>query len=205
MRPATSALCLALATALRAQLITNGGFEAPFLTSTQNISGAFTLAGWTGVASSSGGNAGLVVGTDNNLSPASGRQHYTFNGGNPSDQGYIQQTITTTPGQEYSLTFAIGRAGAGQNLSLTAAALADTTTLALGNYQPPAGNNYATATLSFVASTHATTIRFTDTSGGNSISDLYIDDVAVSAIPEPATTALLMATLALLYAHRRRK
>lgn len=207
-----AALCvaffLAAHAAARAQIIVNGSFESPAHTFTQNISGTFSFTGWSGTASSNGGNAGLVVGTDNGLAPAHGNQHYTFNGGNPSDQGYIEQTFSTTTGASYQLSFQIGRAGGGQDLRLTATLLNGATTLAFGEYTPGGSGTYTTQTLNFTATGTSTTLRFTDISGGNSISDLYIDNVAVtaSAIPEPSTYALILGMLAAAAAaHRKRK
>lgn len=109
-------LIILLAPPMAALPIINGSFELPTLTTTQNISGPFTLTGWTGLAPSNGGNAGLVVGPSNGLTPAAGVHHFTFNGGNPSDRGWLEQTIITTPGAAYDLTFAVGRAGGGQTV-----------------------------------------------------------------------------------------
>jgi hypothetical protein len=178
----------------------NGSFELPALTTTQNISGAFTMPGWTGIASSNGGNAGLVLGPDNGLSPAEGTQHFTFNGGNPSDHGYLDQTLPTTPGTAYLLTFALGRAGGGQSLSLTL----------LGNtYQPPPSPGYHYHTHAFTATSPTTLLRFTDTSGPNSISDLYLDAITLTqASPVPDTTAPvleILLTLALLLSAWRQR
>lgn len=189
----------AIAPRLQAVNLSNGSFETPALTTTQNISGLFSLPGWTGLASSDGGNAGLVVGANNNLAPADGTQHFTFNGGNPSDRGYLEQTISTTPGATYTLTFALGRAGGGQELSLS---ILDRTFL------PPPAPGYLTHTLNFTALGTLTTLRFTDTSGPNSISDLYLDAISAtqtSPVPDPTTNADLLFTLgALLLATRRR-
>ena len=184
-------------------LITNGSFEEPRLSSTQNLSGPFTLGAWSGYAPSQGGNAGLVVGPDNGLSPADGTQHFTFNGGNPSDRGYLEQTLPTLAGQLYELTFALGRAGGGQPLSL---ALTLNTSPAL-TYQPPSSLGYALYTLNYTA-TGPTTLRFTDTSEGNSISDLYLDAVSLTqATPLPdhsSPAAEMIIALGLLLLARRR-
>lgn len=109
-------LIATLAQPVAALTIVNGSFELPGIATTQNISGSFTLDGWTGLAPSNGGNAGLVVGPSNGLTPAAGVHHFTFNGGNPSDRGWLEQTIITTPGAAYDLTFAVGRAGGGQTV-----------------------------------------------------------------------------------------
>lgn len=188
-----------------AQVLVNGGFESPVLASTMNVSGSFSFSGWSGVASSNGGNAGLVVGVDNGLAPASGVQHYNFNGGNPSDQGWIQQELTTVIGQQYSVSFSVGRAGGGQALSLSASVGG----VAVGDFLPPAGVGYLAYSFTFVASSSSSLLRFTDTSGGNSISDLYLDNVSVSAvgsaIPEPSTYAAIVGACALVVAAVRRR
>lgn len=193
-------LIATLAQPVAALTIVNGSFELPGIATTQNISGSFTLDGWTGLAPSNGGNAGLVLGPNNGLDPAEGVHHFTFNGGNPSDRGWLEQTIPTTPGAAYDLTFAVGRAGGGQDLSLTI----------LGQtFLPPPSTGYLFHTLAFTAAGADTTLRFTDTSGPNSISDLYLDAINViqttpitptATVPDVSSTrcALLMSLGALL-------
>ncbi len=189
----TITLALSLSNGLASPIL-NGSFEQPALTTTQNISGAFTLPGWSGIASSNGGNAGLVLGPNNGLTPAEGLQHYTFNGGNPSDHGYLEQTIPTTPGASYSLTFALGRAGGGQSLSLT---------IHGQTFLPPPTTGYQFHNLAFTAG-EFTTLHFTDTSGPNSISDLYLDAISVTPAPVPDYTPGCELALLLLLALRRR-
>jgi hypothetical protein len=202
-------IALVLAQPLAALPIVNGSFELPTLTTTQNISGAFTLTGWTGLAPSNGGNAGLVIGPDNGLTPAHGTQHFNLNGGNPSDRGWLEQTITTTPGALYDITFALGRAGGGQELSLTIFLNPEPVEGFGQTFLPPPATGYRFYTLAFTAPSAATTLRFTDTSGPNSISDLYLDAISVSqstpaAVPEGTSTrsALLISLGALLLASR---
>jgi hypothetical protein len=192
-------LILILAQPLAA-LPLDGSFETPALTYTQNLSGPFTLGNWTGHGPSLGGNAGHVLGPNNGLTPAHGTQHFTFNGGNPSDHGWLEQTIATTPGATYDLTFALGRAGGGQELSLS---------LLGQTFLPPPSTGYRYHTLAFTAPGPITTLRFTDTSGPNSISDLYLDAISLSqnagtAVPDgtPTGTTLLITLGALLLAGR---
>jgi hypothetical protein len=161
-------------------ILVNGSFD-DLIAPTQNISGPFTIAGWTGQASSQGGNAGLVHGPDNGLTPYEGPQHYTFNGGNPSDQGWIQQTLPTTPGAQYLLTFALGRAGGLQDLSLRVTAGSSE-----WSATPPWSRSYQTYEHTFTAADASTTLRFTDTSGPNSISDIYLDAVSITEAPNPS-------------------
>lgn len=197
-------LIIILAQPMAALPIVNGSFEIPALSATQNLFGAFTLTGWTGLAPSNGGNAGLVVGPSNGLTPAAGVHHFTFNGGNPSDRGWLEQTIITTPGAAYDLTFAVGRAGGGQDIRLTI----------LGQtFLPPPSTGYLFHTIAFTAAGSATTLRFTDTSGPNSISDLYLDAINViqttpttptATVPDDSSTnsALLISLGALLLVSR---
>lgn len=202
-------LALTLAQPLAAlPIITNGSFESPLLTTTENFSGAFAFSGWSGQAPSQGGNAGLVYGSNNGLTPAQGTQHFTFNGGNPSDRGWLEQAIATTPGTAYTLTFAVGRAGSGQDLSLTAAVLTGATPLTHQTFLPPPTAGYLFHTLDFIAPDTITTLRFTDTSGPNSISDLYLDAIELTPHEVPDNTSpsdlLLLLGAALLATRLRR-
>jgi hypothetical protein len=188
------------------QILINGSFESPIFGSTQNLAGAFSLGAWSGFGPSNGGNAGLVVGVDNGLGPASGSQHFTFNGGNPSDQGWIEQTFSTVPGTAYVVEFAIGRSGGGQALSLLAS-VSGLGSLASASFSPAASAGYSVASFAFVADHSSVVLRFADPSGGNSVSDLYLDSVSVmAAVPEPAVSAVVLgAAAAGLVGWRRRR
>lgn len=180
-------LFLASATLAQAQILVNGSFESPSLSATLDFSGAFSFAGWSGVAPSTGGSAGIVVG-NGGVAPAAGIQHFSLNGGNPSDRGYIEQAFATVPGASYQVTFSVGRAGGGQSLSVDAVVSYSGVPAASGSFLPPASVGYAPRALNFTAAGGSAVLRFSDTSGSNSISDLYLDNVAVSlvAVPEPA-------------------
>lgn len=164
------------------------------------------MGAWSGFGPSNGGNAGLVVGVDNGLGPASGSQHFTFNGGNPIDQGWIEQTFSTVPGTAYVVEFAIGRSGGGQALSLLAS-VSGLGSLASASFSPAASAGYSVASFAFVADHSSVVLRFADTSGGNSVSDLYLDSVSVmAAVPEPAVSAVVLGVAAAgLVGWRRRR
>jgi hypothetical protein len=197
---------LSFSSVAHSQILLNGSFESPIFGSTQNLAGAFSLGAWSGFGPSNGGNAGLVVGVDNGLGPASGAQHFTFNGGNPSDQGWIEQTFSTVPGTAYLVEFAIGRSGGGQALSLLAS-VSGLGSLASASFSPAASAGYSAASFAFVADHSSVVLRFSDTSGGNSVSDLYLDSVSVmAAVPEPAVSAVVLGVAAAgLVGWRRRR
>lgn len=201
LRPLLPSVLLLLLTQPLAALpiLINGSFEEPTLTTTQNLAGPFTFTGWTGQGPQNGGNAGLVLGPDNGLTPAEGTQHFNFNGGNPSDQGYLEQTLTTTPGAQYSLSFALGRAGGSQDLSLT---------ILNQTFLPPPTTSYLYHSLPFTATDALTTLRFLDTSGPNSISDLYLDAISITQtgapVPDTGPSSAILLAIILLLACRKR-
>lgn len=199
---------LGVGAAARAQsVLRDGSFEFPAYGTTLNISGAFTLGAWSGWAVSEGGNAGLVRGVDNGLAPLAGVQHFTFNGGNPTGNGgWIEQVFATVAGQQYEVSFGVGRSGGGQQLALQVGVFDGVSLLTGATVGPPGGVGYWVEGFGFVAGSGETRLRFTDVSGGNSISDLYVDNVAVmSAIPEPSTYAAWAGGVAVAAAWWRRR
>jgi RHS repeat-associated protein len=164
--------------------LTNGSFEEPSVATCQNYTGNFSVNGWTGYCPGNGqnGNAGLVRGTSYGLSPDDGQQQFTFNGANPPAGGYIEQTFATTPGRLYQVEFAVGHSGAnGAPLSLNAHVFDDSSAELAGvSATPPTNAEYRTVTFQFVADSATSRLRFTDTSGYNPISDLFVDGVSVT-------------------------
>lgn len=71
---------------------------------------------------------------------------------------------------------------------------------------PPNAIAYSAFNYTFTALGSEARLRFTDISGNNPFSDLWLDNVAVSAIPEPATTAAVLGIAAVgLVGWRRRR
>lgn len=200
---AALALGVALAGSVRAQVVFSDGFETPVLSGTLNIYGAFTFGAWSGVAMASGGNAGVVRGTDNGLAPYSGAQHFTFNGGENAAGGWIQTTFATTVGAQYQVDFALGRSGSlgfiwlNTRLEVRDGAGVVSTS---GDYSAPEVNGtYVLRSMVFTALESETTLRWVDTSSINTSSDLYLDGVTVTqiaAVPEPAHVAAALGVLA---------
>lgn len=188
---------------VHAQIIANGGFEQPVISSNLNFNGtnvAISFTGWTGISAGNGGNAGLVFGTDFGLSPQAGSQHFSFNGNNPAAGTYLEQTFSTISGQSYIVDFWLGRSNGvfGQVLTVQADVLGSGDgLLATLSASPPNSISYSIATFNFTADATSTILRFTDISGSNPNTDLFLDTVAVTAIPEPTTAAIAIGAVVL--------
>jgi hypothetical protein len=198
-------------TTAKAQILVNGSFEQPVLSSTMNFFGAFSFMGWSGASTGGGGNAGLVVGTNVGLTPEDGNQAFAFNGNNPPDGTYIEQTFSTTIGQTYMLDFWLGRNGdpladVGPELLEAQVAVLDAsnTTISSITAEPPSTDTWSMSSLGFTADSSTSTVIFTDISGSNPNSDLFLDNVSVSVVPEPSTFAALVGLSVLGYAVYRR-
>lgn len=193
---------VALCACVRGGVI-NGSFEVGGFNPC--IVGEFALPGWRGLAPLDGGNSG-VVGANNGLAVADGVLHFCFNGGNPSDRGWISQVVSTDAGAWYSLGFAVGRAGGAQPLVLGVGVRADGGEVAGGLFAPPERPGFQWEELGFMGTGGLVELRFEDRSGGNSISDLYLDGVelvevglARSAAPVPERLNTAWAGLAGLF------
>lgn len=171
----------ALAQAAAVNLVTNGSFE-------QGPGGIGSFTGWQtalGDASTfvdSNGQTGTHVGQ---ASDGLWSAYFGSTAGNGGSS--ISQTVTTTVSQTYLLTFdlandnGIGPAGNSFSASLGGFALYSVTNLPAQDYQHQQ--------FLFVASTTGTVLRF---SGSNDSSYLQLDNVSLTAVPEPANSALVV-------------
>jgi hypothetical protein len=115
-------------------------------------------------------------------------------------QGGIQQVFATTPGQNYQVTFDLsGNSHSGTDF-LTDVAINGAS---VGNFASTSAT-WATNSFKFVASGATTTLAFASTSAGDG--GPAVDNVSVSAIPEPSTFAFVCGGAALAWvAFRRRR
>jgi hypothetical protein len=178
------AACLMAGLAANAGPFTNGSFEIPVVSGSGAIlnPGDTWLTGWT-VGGPGGGDVEAVNGPGINgmpLGPTNGQQWIIFNSGNTAPGGVLSQTFDTAVGQAYTVSFAVGRAGAG-NISITATALAAGGALLASNYcVPPTSGVWTMFQLVFTATTPSTTLVFTDTSTVTVAVDIGLDAVTVT-------------------------
>lgn len=197
----------ATAPAAAVELIVNGGFE-------QSTSPTVTPTGWTNFGHSDGVISYAQFGT-----PAyEGNYYYDFGGyGNslgPAGHG-IEQTVATVAGSTYNLVFGLSS----ENLIGTSIldlffnnTLAATYTQGIdgaGVFKKP----FVTQSVSFLATSNFTTIRFVEglgSNGGNGSNDPMIDGVsfqgaAAGAVPEPASWAMMIGGFGMIGAAMRRR
>ncbi len=185
------------AVATPTNLVVNGSFEANSLTSPFTTFYATTqgLTGWTvGVQSVD------LVGSLWNAS--SGVKSLDLNG---NKKGEIHQTITTVVGQKYQLSFDL--AGNFQGGPVTKSMAINVGPSGLYTFSTAGKNStnmgWTTYSTSFVAVSAATTLSFaSQTSGAYGAA---LDNIAVTAVPEPETFAMLLAGLGVMGVIARRR
>lgn len=172
-----------------ANLISNGGFETPVITSSWEdfVQGSDALAPWVITAGSVD-----VVGT---FWPAyEGAQSLDLNG---YEAATIEQTFATEIGRSYSLTFAYANHPNVGTATGRVTVLGATTLL--GEDVSHSGSTYSDMGWlvfrgGFVADSTSTTLRFVDTNPQFSTLGLALDAVSVTAngvaVPEPSSLAM---------------
>jgi hypothetical protein len=192
---------LMMAGSASAGAFTNGSFELPGGEVREGITNGL-IAGWS--YDNNGGTAFDVYESDDQgdgLTAADGT-HYVSFGHSGAYGGSISQTFDTTPGQLYSISYAVAEQqgdDASQDLMLTIDNAGDLTS----QHNTGLGLTFSYNGLSFFATGTDATITFTDNTapGGGGGSNLALDDVTVNGfggngaggVPEPATWAMMLA------------
>ena len=203
---------LGVATSPQANLLTNGSFESGAFVNQGNdtmslAAGSTVITGWTVVTDTT---AWIGAANPFGLSASNGSffldlTNYQAN----APFAGMSQTIATTPGATYSLSFDLGssnRWGRPDSITASAAGTSQTFTAPLTGSL----NDWQSVLMQFVASSATTTVLLQGASGINYIG---LDNVVVEfvsgpgpgQIPEPTTLALLGLGLASLAVSRRRK
>ncbi len=177
----------------QASLITNGTFEAytgtAFTNGFQTVNtGSTALVGWT----VSGVSVDIIEGAYGAVTG------YSIDMLGTPGPGAISQSFATVVGQSYTLSFDLSANNGGSNNNALYVDLTGSSQAAFAGATP-----FTTKTLNFVATGAQTTLTFT--SGASGYSGAVIDNVSVSAVPEPETYAMLLAGLGLMGAIARRR
>jgi hypothetical protein len=196
-------------TSVQANLLTNGSFESGAFVNEGNdtmslAAGSNVITGWTVVTDTT---AWINAANPFGLSASDGSFFLdltNYQAGAPF--AGMSQTVATTPGATYSLSFDLGSSsqwGLPDSIIASAAGTSQTFT------SPMTGVNvWTNASMQFVASSATTTLLLQGASGFNYIGLDNVDVEFVSgpgSVPEPTTLALLGLGLAGLLATSRRR
>jgi hypothetical protein len=172
-------------------LVVNGGFET----------GDFS--GWTA-------NRNFVVTAGYGVSEGLFALEFAY-GNDPGST--LQQQISTVAGSTYTVSFDWKASHPNTNQTLLFSVLDNSSSELLsqidvsGGYTGTfnAGAPFASFSTTFVAKAGLTNLSFSDTSASSLAADQIIDNVSVSAVPEPEAYAMFIAGLALIGAASKRR
>lgn len=194
-------LALFLAGAATAQnLVTGGDFENPVVSGDPYLI-AVTPAGWTGTGDL------VVQGYAGAVSSGSGNQWFDLNPSFDAGTG-ISQSINLNAGTTYNFSFLYNGGGGGSTTSISYSLGSIAETLLAGSVSTAgmsvySGTLWQTLATTFTPSASgAATLQLTPNgtySGG------FVDNVQISAVPEPETYALMLAGLGAIAAVARRR
>jgi len=183
-----------LAEASPTNLVANGSFE-------QGAGGIGSFSGWQTVFGDPATFVDSSGQTGTHFGQASDGLWSAYFGSLASSGGSsISETLATAVGQSYLLTFDLANDNGGQPASNALLASLGGASFSVTNLPV---QNYVHEQLLFVATGSATLLKF---SASNDQGYLELDNVSVSATPEPASYALLLVgSLAMAFAATRRR
>jgi hypothetical protein len=200
----------------QANMLTNGSFESGTFVGDPNktdilASGSSAMTGWT---TTNGTNTAWIEnGNPWNIPAADGSFFLDLTGYFDSvTYGGVTQTVATTIGTHYTLTFDLGYGGNsglfGGPVSVNVSAGGSPTTFTSGSGTPnPAVWDLETFNFTATSTTTALTITGLSTTGGDYIGldNADLELATVGAVPEPATFGIVGVTLIGLAAFRLRQ
>jgi choice-of-anchor C domain-containing protein len=175
-------------------VIVNGGFESPAASGFATFIAPGSFLGWT-VAS-----GGVDIVASNFYAPASGVQSLDLNS---VTSGSVFQNITTTVGQPYLLSFSLAANPLPDNPAFASPAIKQVDVLwngaVLGTFTPDATGRTATNVgwqqhAFAVIGVGRNRVTFTSLTGGSA--GPAIDNVSLTAVPEPSSVSLAWLALA---------
>ncbi len=202
--------------AMAQNLLVNGGFDGDNVPTggyvVYNAGDTIGGGGWTVLGA--GGNSSLNAHTAYVepgvafVSQAGANALDLTGAGNTGPLDGIIQTVATTVGQAYLLSFYVGNADGNGNYLLPSSltlSIGGGTPVTYTNSDITAGTiNWKYFSTSFVASSSSTSIQFNN---ATAIGDNYagLDTVVLSAVPEPATWAMMIAGFGIVGGAMRRQ
>jgi hypothetical protein len=185
-------LACAGAASAATNLVANGGFEAPSEVGQDYVNFSSGFTGWNVLVN----NVDIVpyAGAYGEGAPSGGGAAQFLDLVGYGSTGAVSQDLGLVAGQTYNFSFDYAN-----NAFSTSSASADVTldgvllTSVTHNTSTPTAGDWTHYSGSFVAGASGPyELAFTTTAGGNS-GGIFLDNVSVSAVPEPATWALMLA------------
>jgi choice-of-anchor C domain-containing protein len=176
-------------------LVQDGGFETPAITTWYQNYGTYTNSPWSGASFSTDWtittNNVDIVNQNYNGGPAYQGQQYLDLVGYGSTGG-IAQAINTVSGKTYDLSFAYANNPWSTSYAQASVTVTGGTPFDVSHSGSTTSNlGWSVYDGTFIAAGSSTTLSFVETVGSNN-GGVLLDAVSISAVPEPSTWAMML-------------